>query len=168
MRFPTRTQVRAAVPALLFALAVAAFWPSPVRAQPGDVSVMIDEVRLVRLERPGAQVIIGNPSVADVAVQNGRLLVVTGKTIGLTNLIVLDAAGKQILKRKVAVTMDPHRFIVLYKGVGRYTHICGERCRASMMPGDGDLYVEALAKQIRNKLGIAQSALDGTTQGGAQ
>ena len=58
--------------------------------------------------------------------------------------------------------------MVLYKGIGRYTHICGARCRASMVPGDGEVYVDALAKQIRNKFGISQSAVDGSAQGGGQ
>ena len=162
----SRTQFRAAVPMLLVAMVCAAVWTAPRAALASDVSVMIDEVRLVRLDRAGAEVVIGNPSVADVAVQNSRLLVITGKTIGMTNLVVLDAGGKELLNKKVTVTLDPRRFVVLYKGIGRYSHMCNERCRPSLVPGDADLYVDALAKQIRNKFGISQSALDGTQASG--
>jgi Flp pilus assembly secretin CpaC len=36
-----------------------------------------------------AEVIIGNPTIADVSVQGGNLLVVTGKSFGVTNIISL-------------------------------------------------------------------------------
>ena len=49
---------------------------------------------------------VGNPSIADVSVQSGKVLVVTGKSYGETNLIVMDADGKVVANRKLIV-QDP-------------------------------------------------------------
>ena len=63
---------------------------APARAAE-DLIVKYDQSQLVRLPKAAAEVIVGNPSIADVAVQSGNLLVVTGKTFGITNIIALDA-----------------------------------------------------------------------------
>ncbi|MEZ5828402.1 MAG: pilus assembly protein N-terminal domain-containing protein [Hyphomicrobiales bacterium] len=54
-----------------------------------DIEVLIDEATLLRLERPAAEIVVGNPSIADVAVQNGKSIVLTGKSFGETNLIAI-------------------------------------------------------------------------------
>ena len=51
------------------------------------VQVLVDQATLVRLDRPAAEIVVGNPSIADVSVQSGKVLVVTGKSFGETNLI---------------------------------------------------------------------------------
>ena len=50
--------------------------------------------RILRISAPAATVIIGNPGVADVTIQDPQTLVLTGKSYGQTNLIVLDSAGQ--------------------------------------------------------------------------
>ncbi|GAB4229911.1 MAG: pilus assembly protein N-terminal domain-containing protein [Methyloligellaceae bacterium] len=137
--------------------------PSPAMAK--DISVAVDQAKLVRLSRPGAEVVIGNPSIADVSVQNARVLVVTGKTFGTTNLIVLDAKGREILNEKVRVHTEHKRQVSLYKGSSRVSYDCDGRCQSALVPGDDPLHVDALAKAIISKFGIAQSALDGEISG---
>ncbi len=132
-------------------------------AQSDELKVQIDQATLVRLDKPGVEVIIGNPSIADVTVQSGRLLVVTGKSAGLTNLMVLDGAGKVTLNKKVFVSTDAARLVTVNKGVTRETYSCAPTCDPALIPGDAETFFEPLAKEIRNKLGLAQSAVDGTT-----
>ncbi len=55
-----------------------------------NVDVTIDEARLIRLDADAAQIIVGNPAIADATVQSARLLVITGKSYGATNIIALD------------------------------------------------------------------------------
>ena len=136
-------------------------------ARPGDataqdITVKVDEVRLVRLDRPGASVVIGNPSVADVAVQSGRLLAIAGKSFGLTNVIVLDTKGREILDRKLRVATDPSRIVRVYRGAGRRSFDCVSRCETALIPGDDSDYFDNVAKATRSKFGVAQSALEGT------
>ena len=132
-------------------------------ARASEIKVEIDQVTLIRLDQPGAEIIIGNPSIADVTVQNSRLLVVTGKSAGLTNLMVLDGAGKLTLSKKIFVSPDTKRLVTVQKGVMRMTYSCSPVCNPALIPGDTEGYFQPLAKEIRNKIGLAQSAVDGTT-----
>ena len=85
-------------------------------AAKNDVEVIIDEATLVRLDRPAAEIVVGNPSIADVSVQSGKVLVVTGKSFGETNLIVMDADGKVVVNRTLIVQEPRTGFVTLYKG----------------------------------------------------
>ncbi|MGI9382039.1 MAG: pilus assembly protein N-terminal domain-containing protein [Methyloligellaceae bacterium] len=143
-----------------------ASWLTPGAALASDISVAIDEAQLVRLDRPGSEVIIGNPSVADVSVQSGRLLVITGKSFGVTNVIVLDNGGKEVISRQINVEMDAKRTVVLQRGVVRQSLHCAPYCKPALMPGDDPDYTQGIAKSIITKFGTAQSAIDGTQASG--
>ena len=64
------------------AIALVALVPA---ATAGDLTVKYDQSQLLRLPRAVTHIIIGNPSIADVTVQSPNLLVVTGRTFGITN-----------------------------------------------------------------------------------
>lgn len=150
--------------AILFTLALTLASSQQVWAK--DITVTVDEADLIRLDRPANEIIIGNPSIADVAVQNGQLLVVTGKSFGLTNVIVLDVKGDEILNRKVRVKTDRSRLVRVHKGRERATYDCDNRCEATLTIGDAEGHFEAINKSIRNKFGVAQAALEGGDSGG--
>ena len=55
--------------------------------------------------RPAAQaagtdrtLVVGNPLIADAAVQSGGVVVVTGKSYGMTNLVALDRTGAMLVE----------------------------------------------------------------------
>ena len=56
---------------------------------PESVVVLVDQAKVVRLPEKAQTVIVGNPAIADVAVQRNGVMVVTGKSFGVTNLIEL-------------------------------------------------------------------------------
>ncbi|MEP7239869.1 MAG: pilus assembly protein N-terminal domain-containing protein, partial [Devosia sp.] len=60
------------------------------------ISITVNMARILRIAAPAATVIIGNPIVADVTIQDPQTLVLTGKSYGETNLIVLDSMGNPI------------------------------------------------------------------------
>ena len=82
----------------------------------GDLIVRYDQSQLIRLPRPATEVIVGNPSIADVNIQGGNLLVVTGKAFGITNIIALDAQRNVIQDQRILVESDDQRSLVLYRG----------------------------------------------------
>ncbi len=149
------------VPSLVIAASLLTFSAGMARAV--NLNVEIDQAKLVELDRPAAEIIIGNPSIADVAVQSGKLLVVTGKSAGLTNLMALDGSGKLIYDKKVFVAADKQRLVTVSKGTARATFTCTPQCDPSLTPGDSLLHFEPLAKGIRDKIGLTQSTVDGTT-----
>ena len=129
-----------------------------------DVEVIIDEATLVRLDRPASEIVVGNPSIADVSVQSGRVLVVTGKSFGETNLIVMDADGKVVLNRRLIVQEPRIGFVTLYEGRARQTLHCAPHCTPPLVIGDNKEYFKTLGEQIKTKQSISQSSAQGDKQ----
>ena len=61
------------------------------------LTVRLDQSARVRLSAPARDVVVGNPGVADVSMLDSRNIVVLGKSYGVTNLLVVDRAGRTIL-----------------------------------------------------------------------
>ena len=57
------------------------------------INIMFDRAEVIPLEKGVVSLVIGNPLIADVSVQQGGFLVVTAKGNGTTNFIGLDAKG---------------------------------------------------------------------------
>src|SRR5512146_678458 len=73
---------------------LAASTTASVAADP--ISVIVDRAKVLRISQPADVVIIGNPAIADATIQDSRTLIITGRSYGTTNLIVLDKQGQQI------------------------------------------------------------------------
>jgi len=145
--------------ALLFAMLA-----PTAQAMAEDFLVQFDQARLLRLARPAQDIIVGNPSIADVAIQGKKLLVVTGKSFGVTNLIVLDADGSVIINRKMIVQGDDRKYVNLQKGDTRQSYNCFPTCQAALVIGDRSEYGDAVSKAIQQKSAIATG--DSTGPGG--
>ena len=133
-------------------------------AAKNDVEVIIDEATLLRLDRPAAEIVVGNPSIADVSVQSGRVLIVTGKSFGETNLIVMDADGKVVVNRTLIVQEPRTGFVTLYKGASRQTLHCAPHCTPPLVIGDDKKYFNTIGEQIKTKQSISQSSAQGDKQ----
>jgi Pilus formation protein N terminal region len=136
----------------------------PAMAASRDIDVLIDQATLLRLERSAAEIVVGNPSIADVAVQSGKVLVVTGKSFGETNLIVLDADGKVIVNRRLVVAEPRTGYVTLYRGSARQTLHCAPTCETPLVIGDTPTYFETIAKEIKTTQAIGQSSAEGEKQ----
>jgi Pilus formation protein N terminal region len=128
------------------------------------VQILVDQATLVRLDRPAAEIIVGNPSIADVSVQSGKVLVVTGKSFGETNLIVIDADGKVVADRQLIVQEPRTGFVTMYRGEKRQTLHCAPYCTPHLVIGDTQDIFTAIAGQITTKQSISQSAAEGEKQ----
>jgi Flp pilus assembly secretin CpaC len=146
---------------LLFAAVIASAGAVPASAANDDVSVVIDQAKLVTLDRPAAEIIVGNPSIADVAVQTGKLLVVTGKSYGRTNLIVIDADGKEVINKYLSVTEPGKGYVMMHKGTAQVTYYCAPNCTPSLTVGDLPDNFDVVSKQIQAKQSMGQSQAEG-------
>jgi hypothetical protein len=129
-----------------------------------DVYVLIDQASVVRLERPAAEIVVGNPSIADVSVQSGKILIVTGKSFGETNLMVIDADGKMVINRRLIVQEPRIGFVSMYRGTARQTLHCAPYCTPPLVIGDDSDYFEVISKEIKTKQSISQSSAEGSKQ----
>ena len=160
--FSPKLACRLAVVAALICLGAA----DPASAASNDiVEVLIDQAALIRLDRPAAEIVVGNPSIADVSVQSGKLLVVTGKSFGETNLIVMDADGKVVASRRLIVQEPRTGFVTVYRGDARQTLNCSPNCTPPLVIGDTSNYFDDLSSEIKTKQSISQTSAEGTKQG---
>jgi Pilus formation protein N terminal region len=127
-------------------------------------NVLMDEATLLQLEKPASEIVVGNPSIADVSVQNGKALVITGKSFGQTNLIVIDAAGNVITNRRLVVQEPTPGFVTVYKGSERFTLHCAPTCETPLVIGDSETYFRTLSQEIKTKQSISQSSAEGERQ----
>lgn len=133
-------------------------------ASAADLLVRYDQSQLLRLPRPVSEVIIGNPSIADVTVQGGNLLVVTGKTFGVTNIIALDADRNVIQDQRVVVDQDDRRTVVLFKGPLRHTYTCAPTCSPALVIGDNPAFFDEVTKAAASKTGSSAPTRGGQAQ----
>jgi Flp pilus assembly secretin CpaC len=73
-------------------------------------------------------IVVGDPSVADVSVINERTLVVLGKKAGATTILAFDARGRALADRDVVVSDVPTQAVVVQRGTTASTYACGDRC----------------------------------------
>jgi Flp pilus assembly secretin CpaC len=125
-----------------------------------DLIVKYDQSQLVRLPKPAAEVIVGNPSIADVSVQSGNLLVVTGKSFGITNIITLDADRNVIQDQRVLVKRDEGKVVNLLRGIDRQSYNCTPQCNPTITIGDESKYFDA----IRNASQTKKEFSEGTSE----
>jgi Pilus formation protein N terminal region len=130
-----------------------------------DLVVRYDQSQLLRLPRPVSEVIIGNPSIADVTIQGGNLLVITGKTFGITNIIALDDQRNVIQDQRVIVERDEQRMLVLYRGAERESYSCTPSCSPTITIGDDRAFFDTISKHVQTKTGVSGGGAGPAPQG---
>lgn len=130
------------------------------RAAAEDLIVHYDQAQLLRMPRAVAEIIVGNPSVADVTIQGGNLLVVTGKTFGVTNVIALDGDRNVIQDQRIIVERDLQGVVNLHKGTARYTLACAPNCQTTLTVGDEANHFEAIKRQNEDKTKFSEKGTD--------
>jgi hypothetical protein len=123
-----------------------------------DLVVKYDQSQLLRLPKPVAEVIIGNPSIVDVTVQGGNLLVVMGKTFGVTNVIALDADRNIIQDQRVQVERERHNVVQLHRGAQINSYSCTPNCAPMLAIGDEAKFFEQVSKQNKDKTKFSEGA----------
>jgi Flp pilus assembly secretin CpaC len=128
-------------------------------AQAGDpISVMIDRAKVMRISRPADTVIIGNPAIADAAIQDNRTLIITGRSFGTTNLIVLDAEGQPIADELLTVEAPDDSVVTVYKRADRQTLSCNPECGPMLAIGDNTSAFDTVKSQISDHQAISDAA----------
>lgn len=150
----------AALAAMCLGIAVSVT-ATAARAQ--DLIVRYDQSQLLRLPRPPAEVIVGNSSIADVSVIGGNMLVITGKTYGVTNIISIDAEGQIIQDQRIQVERDHHNVVHLHRGANRQSYSCVPSCSPMLSIGDDNTFFEQVAGQNKTKTGFSAGQVKDTS-----
>ena len=127
-------------------------------AQADSVTVNVDQALVMKLPERVATIVIGNPLIADAALQAGGVLVITGKGYGATNLLALDRSGRVVLDKTVQVLgASGGDLVVVYKGVERETYNCAPDCERRITLGDSQGYFNATLSESGARTGQAQA-----------
>jgi Flp pilus assembly secretin CpaC len=128
----------------------------PAAVQAEDLVVKYDQSQILRLTRPAAEIIIGNPSIADVTIQSGNILVITGKSYGITNIIALDGERNVIQDQRIAVRRDEVGVVNLMRGTARQTYACLPQCNPTVTLGDDVTFLSQTVNSAREKIQFSE------------
>jgi Flp pilus assembly secretin CpaC len=150
---------------LLVAAAVLAS-PAAVLAEPtaDTIAVNVDQAKLVRLPGKVATIVVGNPLIADVTLQPGGMIVVTGKGYGATNFIALDRSGEILVDRQIQVEGPSDRLVTVYRGIERESYSCMPQYQRRVTLGDSDNFFNTTMSQA----GSLSSSASGGAGAGAK
>jgi len=141
-----------------FMLAAAALLPQPSFAADEPLGIVLDQATLMKLPEKVSTIVVGNPLIADVAVQSGGLVVVTGKGYGSTNLIALDRSGAVLMERSIVVRGPNAGTVAVFRGMERETYSCTPLCDRRITLGDSAAYFTATLGQTDVRNGQSSAA----------
>jgi Flp pilus assembly secretin CpaC len=130
----------------------------PAAPVPDAIAVNVDQAKLVRLPSRVATIVVGNPLIADVALQTGGIVVVTGKGYGATNFIAMDRTGEVLVDRIIQVQGPTDKVVTVYRGVERESYSCTPICQRRITLGDGEGYFKSTIDQAGTLASSASSA----------
>jgi len=107
------------------------------------VTVHLDQAKVLKLPERTATLVVGNPLIADVALQPGGILVVTAKSYGVTNVLALDRTGVMLIDQPIQVMGPRDNVVVVYRGIERESYSCMPNCERRIMLGDTANYFSA-------------------------
>lgn len=135
-------------------VATFAFTGAAGASEPIDVT--IDFAKVMKLAQPAHTIVVGNPGIFDATVGDEKTLVLTGKTAGATNLIVLDENGAEILNSVVRVSSDVRQLTTIFYGKNRQSFSCAPVCEAVVSVGDSKVTFETATTQIQGRKDFSQ------------
>jgi len=128
-------------------------------AEPFKVS--IDQTVSLKIPGSANSIVVGNASVADVAVHDANTLLVTGKSFGSTNLMVLDGAGRTIYSNQILVGGHADTDMTIVRAGGTYTYSCVDKCRPTATVGDAPTFFSETLQTLQGKSSVAKGSNGG-------
>lgn len=123
------------------------------------LSVEIGKSRMMRLNADPAIVMVADPAVADVVVEEGRVIFLVGLQAGETNVYILDDDGEVIMSQDLVVTPTSQRHVTVHRGVEEATMSCNPRCAGIPNPA-----AEGAVAPVNANQAAAAGAIGAATQ----
>ena len=95
------------------------------------VQVVMNQAKILKLNRDAGTIVVGNPEIVDATVQDARTIVLTGKGFGVTNLVILDAAGEPVVDEEIYVSRSDARSLRVWRRSDVQTLSCTPYCEGS-------------------------------------
>jgi len=148
-----------AAKAMLLGALLAGICAGPAFALEATLEVSVDRATVVRAPDTTSTIVIGNPLIADATTQKNGVLVVTGKSFGTTNIMLLDATGAVLSETLVNVKRaNDGGVVVVQRGGKRESLSCTPRCEPILAIGDSPEAFGQTAGQINQRSGMSAGA----------
>ncbi len=121
------------------------------------ITVYSDQARVLPIHGAPATAIVGNPMFADAKVRPG-MIVLQGRHFGTTNVLVLDASGKELANYQVTVQQTPNARVTIFQAGGTVTYTCANNCETTLEVGDATGHFDEIQKEMTAKYGMATGA----------
>ena len=131
--------------------------PSATLAQE-PIAIVINRAKVMRISRPADTIIIGNPGIADATIQDNQTLIITGRSFGSTNLIVLDSEGQAIADEILMVMSSDEDVVTVFKRSSQVTLSCTPQCAPTLTIGDNGDAFDSVNSQIGAHNSLTDSA----------
>ena len=115
------------------------------------LKVIVDRAKVVRFDRSAKTIIIGNPLIVDATLQDSQTIVLTGRSFGVTNLIVTDEAGEPIMDETVVVGAHETNTVRIYRRTNRETLACSPVCEPTLTIGDQAATFDNALDQVKRR-----------------
>ena len=116
--------------AVLLAIAVI-LMPAGAASMDETVDLRTDIARLYTLPAPAGTIIIGNPAIADATIADPTTLILTGRSSGVTNMIIMHRTGELMVDLSVRVIRLGPRTVTVRRPDGAVTQFfCAGICEA--------------------------------------
>lgn len=107
-------------------------------AQKSTIVLSLNTVQTLPLPDNTGSILIGNPAIANVTLEAGRLVIV-GLGLGQTNLLIASETGQPLLSRTILVTAPQGNTVTIRKGgKAAQAYLCAPRCEAPAAETPGD------------------------------
>jgi hypothetical protein len=138
-------------------------------AQADGISLEFQHVQIIKLAKPAKTVVIGDPYVADLTLENPQTIVLFGKQPGITNMVVFDQDSNILFDWPVMVNdAIENRVSVISPGEKRVAEavwMCGDNGRCIRIPGNSEIdpfkYNATAAKDDTTSTGNKTNNADG-------
>lgn len=140
--------------AAALAMALPALAPAALAAE--QITVFLDQAKIVATPENTSTIVVGNPLFVEVTMLKGsQKMVLTGKGFGETNLIVLDQNGEAISETIVHVTAS-EKYLIVQRGVEREAYHCNPRCQPTVALGDSTRFMGETSGQIGSRNSVSK------------
>lgn len=121
---------RAAIVACFLALPISLNTTTNAQAaSDGEITVYMNHARILKFDEPIDSVIVGNSAITDVTISDSQTIILTAKSYGTTNLVILDANGVPMIDKRVVVTVDEANTVRVFRQVDRSVLSCSPICQ---------------------------------------
>jgi Flp pilus assembly secretin CpaC len=124
-----------AVPSAALGLAATIAIAQSAHAQASaPLMVSAGQAARLSLSAPVRDLVVGDPTVADVSLVNDRTLVILAKKVGSTTVLAFDARGQALADRQIVVSGIPAGGVVVQRGGLSATYACAASCSPLVAP----------------------------------